>query len=141
VTGLAVYPNLPGTSAEVGNRAVNSVRFRSLWRTAACAALLAFAVLPHGHLRGHEAVAGAWTAAQQAAEQVAAAPPQNESGRHIACPLCLSMARTRDALVAHATTPSLPVLPAETQLAPPPPALLAEAPALAHASPRAPPLG
>ena len=44
--------------------AVSRHPIRSLWRAVACAALLAFASLPHGHLRGHEDVAAARALAQ-----------------------------------------------------------------------------
>jgi hypothetical protein len=58
--------------------------------------------------------------------------------RHTACPLCLSLAKLRDALPEGAGL-ELPVLAADAASEPPRGALLPEAPLSAHTSPRAPP--
>jgi hypothetical protein len=112
---------------------------RPLWRAAACAALLAFACLPHGHLRGHEEVAAARAFAAAPTHAIHAVPAGPEApARHAACPLCLSLAKLRDALPEGAGV-ELPVLAATTAAEPPRGALVPEAPLAAHASPRAPP--
>lgn len=119
---------------------MSSFRFRSRWRVAAAAAaLLAFGALTNAHPRGHEEIAVAWSAAQQAGDQVTAASLPTGSGNHRACPLCLSLARARNALVGDAVL-ELALLVSETPLAPPPPPALAEAPCTARSAPRAPPL-
>jgi hypothetical protein len=119
---------------------VNGFRLRTLQRAAALAALLAFAVLPHGHLRGHDAVASARAAAAAPAAAVLAdLPAHSESAPHGTCPLCLSLAQLQSALV-HGATVALPVVAFSVHLAPPAPPLGADAPGLASSAPRAPPL-
>lgn len=108
-------------------------------RLAACAALVAFSFLPHGHLRGHEEVAAARALAEAAAPSLAAAPLElAPESRAKGCSLCLSLARVRDAL-AQGGDAALPVVAAATRLSAPRAERGAEAPALPHASPRAPP--
>ena len=115
-------------------------RLRTLQRAAALAALLAFSLLPHGHLRGHDAVASAVAAAAAPAGAVVAdAPAHTDSAPHGTCPLCLSLAQVQSALV-HAATIALPVVAFSVHLAPPAPPLVAAAPGLASSAPRAPPL-
>lgn len=112
-------------------------RLRTLQRAAALAALLAFALLPHGHLRGHEAVAVAIGSASASA--VSAAPAYSESAPHGTCPLCLSLAQVQCALV-HGAGVAVPLAAFSVRLAPPAPPLRAGAPGLASSAPRAPPL-
>jgi hypothetical protein len=117
---------------------VTGFRLRTLQRAAALAALLAFAVLPHGHLRGHDAVAsGTATAAAVAVSSDGPAHPA--SAPHGSCPLCLSLAQVSSTLV-HGATFALPVVAFSVRLAPPAPPLGAASPALASSAPRAPPL-
>ena len=115
-------------------------RLRTLQRAAALAALLAFALLPHGHLRGHDAVASVRALAAAApAAVVSDAPARSDSATHGSCPLCLSLAQVQSALV-HGATVALPVLAFSVRVAPPAPPLGAASPGLASSSPRAPPL-
>jgi hypothetical protein len=118
---------------------VSSFRFRTLQRAAALAALLAFAALPHGHLRGHEAVTAAWASAHGQATAVAAGATLPDSAAHGACPLCLSLAQVQSALVHDAAIP-LPVVALAAHLSAPAAPLLADAPGTASCVPRAPPL-
>jgi hypothetical protein len=108
-------------------------------RLAASVALLAFALLPHGHLRGHQEIAAARALAAASGPVLAAAPlAAAQAAESKACSLCLSLARVRDAL-ADAAGPALPLAVAGARLGAPPPPLRQATPALAHASPRAPP--
>jgi hypothetical protein len=116
---------------------VNALRLRILRRAAALAALLAFAALPHGHLRGHEEIADALASVAVAAPAVAAstgaeAPPHG-------CPLCLSLASVQNALVPGAALP-ISIAPLAERLAPAPVPLRTEARGVAPSAPRAPPL-
>jgi hypothetical protein len=106
----------------------------------ACAVLLAFACLPHGHLRGHEEVAAARALAHPGPTALVAAPLAAETeAQHRACPICLSLARVRDAL-AQGTDLQLAVIAEAAPCAPPRTPQRPEAPASAHTAPRAPPL-
>jgi hypothetical protein len=108
-------------------------------RLAASVALLAFALLPHGHLRGHQEVSAARALAAASTPLLCAGPPASaHAAQAKACSLCLSLARVRDALP-QGGSPVVPLALAGVRLGAPPPPLRAEAPALAHASPRAPP--
>jgi hypothetical protein len=119
---------------------VSRLPIGSLWRAAACAALIAFACLPHGHLRGHEEVAAARAQASHGDLSFAAVPIASaDEARHRACPICLSLARVRDALAQGADCAGAPLV-ASAQCAPPCAPLRPEAPASAHTAPRAPPL-
>jgi hypothetical protein len=113
---------------------------RSLWRAAACAALLAFALLPHGHLRGHEEVSDARAHAGSAPGSLEPTAPSGHADFHpTSCPVCLSLARARDAIAGGAGL-ELPVLAAAAPCAPPRSPLRPAAPASSHTAPRAPPL-
>jgi hypothetical protein len=116
---------------------VTGFRLRTLQRAAALAALLAFALLPHGHLRGHDALIAAIGSASAVA--VTAAPAHSDSAPHGTCPLCLSLAQVQSALV-HGAAVAVPVTSFSVRLAPSAPPLRADAPGLASAAPRAPPL-
>jgi hypothetical protein len=119
---------------------VSRLPIRSLWRVAACAALIAFACLPHGHLRGHEEVAAARALAAPGPVSLTAAPIASaDEARHRACPICLSLARVRDALAQGADSPGAALV-ASAPCSPPSAPLRPEAPASAHTAPRAPPL-
>jgi hypothetical protein len=119
---------------------VSRLPIRSLWRAAACVALLAFASLPHGHLRGHEEVAAARALADPGTLSLAAVPLASDDGaRHRACPVCLSLARVRDALSQGADI-EIGVLAGKAPGAHPHVLLQPEAPVSAHTAPRAPPL-
>jgi hypothetical protein len=102
--------------------------------------LISFACLPHGHLRGHEEVAAARAQAASGPASLAAAPlvPGDEA-RHRSCPICLSLARVRDAL-GQGTDLQLTLIAETAPCAPPRTPLRPEAPASAHTAPRAPPL-
>ena len=114
-----------------------ALRFRTLQRVAALAALLAFAVLPHVHLRGHDWIASAAAGGHGAASTVEPGAGLAGSGQHVACPLCLSLAQVASALVYSAAVP-LRVLAPSRPLAPAPASLLRDAPGLASCAPRAP---
>jgi len=102
--------------------------------------LLAFAGLPHGHLRGHEEVAAARALAEPGILWLAAAPLASaDEARHRACPVCLSLARVRDALSQGAGV-EIGVLASKAPATPPHVLLQPEAPVSAHTAPRAPPL-
>jgi hypothetical protein len=108
-------------------------------RLAASVALLAFALLPHGHLRGHQEVASARALAVASAPALGAAPlAAGHAAAPRTCSLCLSLARVRAALAGGAG-PALPLATPAERIGAPPPPLRAAAPTLAHASPRAPP--
>jgi hypothetical protein len=108
-------------------------------RLAACAALLSFALLPHGHLRGHEEIAAARAWVRAPASSLGAAPVGlPESPGRKGCSLCLSLARVRDAL-AKSDGPALAVAAAAARLSAPCAERGPEAPSLPHACPRAPP--
>jgi hypothetical protein len=115
---------------------VTGFRLRTLQRAAALAALLAFAFLPHGHLRGHDAAAAGIGSATAAV--VADAPAHSDAAPHGTCPLCLSLAQVSSALV-HGASIAVPVAAFSVRLAPSAPPLRAEAPGLASSAPRAPP--
>jgi hypothetical protein len=119
---------------------VSRLPIRALWRAAACAALLAFAFLPHGHLRGHEEVAAARAlAGSEAPALLAAASTGHADAHQRACPVCLSLARVRDALAAGSGV-ELGVLAAAASGPPASVPRQPEAPTSAHTAPRAPPL-
>ena len=118
---------------------MRSLRFRTLQRAAALAALLAFAALPHGHLRGHETIRAAWADLSAAAPAVAKAAQHPDAAPHGSCPLCLSLAQVRSA-IGHGAAPPLPLVALAARLAPPAAPLPADAPGLASCHPRAPPL-
>ncbi|HVH07126.1 MAG TPA: hypothetical protein VNE71_14120 [Myxococcota bacterium] len=114
-------------------------RLRTLQRAAALAALLAFAALPHGHLRGHDAVTAARAIATAAPVAVSPAPAHSDGAPHGTCPLCLSLAQVQSALV-HGATIALPVERFTVRLSVAAPPLRAAEPSLASSAPRAPPL-
>jgi hypothetical protein len=118
---------------------VSSLRFRTLRQAAALAALLAFAALPHGHLRGHETIRAAWASLSAATPSVVPGAQHPESAPHGSCPLCLSLAQVQSAIV-HGAAPPLPVSVLAARLTPPAAPLRADAPRLASCDPRAPPL-
>jgi len=118
---------------------VTGFRLRTFQRAAALAALLAFGALPHGHLRGHNAVMSARAIATAAPVAVAPAPAHSAGAPHGICPLCLSLAQVHTALV-HGATIALPVERFAVRLSVAAPPLRAAAPGLASSAPRAPPL-
>lgn len=119
---------------------MSRIPIRSSWRAAALLALLAFAGLPHGHLRGHEELAAARAVAGCEPTALAALPRADAGeARHLACPVCLSLARVRDALTQNAGIEIAVLagvrLPVPAHVAP-----RIEAPVSAHTAPRSPPL-
>lgn len=111
---------------------------RSLWRAAAWLALLALAGLPQGHLRGHEQLAAARAQASPAPLAQASPPPAEAEAHPRACPVCLSLARLKDAL-APAGRAELPLLASGAVALAAAPPVPPAAPAPTHAAPRGPP--
>lgn len=116
---------------------MSEARLRGLHRIAAAAALVAFALLPRGHLRGHEELAAAG-AAGTVAEVFAASPGHGHGGAPAPCRLCLSLGKLRSSLARPAVL-SAPVPPTRAPYLRPPPSAPPEAVHLAGAPPRAPP--